>query len=129
MGKSVEGFEDLRVYHAAFELQQAVFEKTKMFPKEERYALTDQVRRSSRSVGANIAEAWRKRRYEAPFVSKLSDADAEAGETEHWLRTGRPCAYLSQEEHAALHDLYRQVGRMLGTMMQQSASWCPPPPR
>lgn len=119
-----EGFEELRVYQAAFDLQQAVFERSKEFPEGERYALTDQVRRSARSIGANIAEAWKKRRYEAHFVAKLSDADAELAETEHWLRTAEACGYFGPDEHAGLHEQCRQVGRMLGALMSRSASWC-----
>lgn len=121
-----ERFQDLRVYQAAFELQQAIFEVTKGFPREEQYALTDQLRRSSRSVGASIAEAWKKRRYEAHFVSKLSEADAESAETEHWLDTALTCNDMSPTAHADLIGLSRGVGRMLGTMMRDAALWCSP---
>ena len=89
MSKVISSFRDLKVYQLALELQQAVFEVSKTFPIEERYALTDQIRRSSRSVGANIAEAWQKRRYVAHFISKLTDADGEQAETQHWLDTAR----------------------------------------
>ena len=91
-------FRDLRVYKLAFELQQEIFRITKRFPAEERYALTDQVRRSSRSIGANIAEAWQKRRYVAHFVSKLTDADGEQAETQHSLYTSVACDYVSDKE-------------------------------
>lgn len=87
----VQTFSELEVYQLAFELQQSIFERSKKFPKEETYSLTDQIRRSSRSVGANIAEAWRKRLYPAHFASKLSDADGENAETQHWLDTARSC--------------------------------------
>lgn len=87
MTERIESFGDLRVYQAAFELQQEVFKVSKAFPKEEMFSLTDQIRRSSRAIGANLAEAWQKRRYEAHFVSKLSDSDAEQAETQHWLDT------------------------------------------
>ena len=87
MAEKISNFRDLRVYELAFELQQEVFETSKQFPAEERYALTDQVRRSSRSIGANLPEAWQKRRYLAHFVSKLTDADGEQAETQHWLDT------------------------------------------
>ena len=80
-----ESYRDLKVYQTAFELQQLIFVLTKKFPREELYSLTDQIRRSSRSIGANIAESWQKRRYPAHFVSKLSDADGEHAETRHWL--------------------------------------------
>ena len=83
MAELIASFRDLRVYQLAMELQQQIFELTRAFPKEETYSLTDQIRRSSRSVGANLAEAWHKRRYPAHFVSKLTDADAEQAETQH----------------------------------------------
>ena len=85
MGDRIRSFRDLRVYQISFSLQQEIFEKSKDFPKEELYSLTDQIRRSSRSIGANLAEAWQKRRYVAHFVSKLSDSDGEQAETQHWL--------------------------------------------
>ena len=94
MSEIIERFQDLNVYKKAFELQQKIFKITKRFPKEEIYSLTDQIRRSSRSIGANIAEAWQKRRYEAHFVSKLSDADGEQAETQHWLETSLACDYI-----------------------------------
>ncbi|MEM1042686.1 MAG: four helix bundle protein [Bacteroidota bacterium] len=115
------------MYRAAFDLQRSVFELTKQFPREERYALTDQVRRSSRSVGAKIAEAWHKRRYKAHFVSKLSDADAELAETEHWIQTARDCGYITAGEAAALESQSRGVGRMLGAAMRDARKWCPAP--
>ena len=87
MTERIESFGDLRVYQAAFKLQQEIFKVSKAFPKEEMFSLTDQIRRSSRAIGANLAEAWQKRRYEAHFVSKLSDSDAEQAETQHWLDT------------------------------------------
>ena len=90
----VTNHRDLIVYQKAVELQQAVFETSKTFPREEMYALTDQCRRSSRLIGANIAEAWRKRRYEAHFVSKLTDADGENAATEHWLDAALKCEHI-----------------------------------
>src|SRR4030065_1848181 len=89
-------FKDLRVYQLAFESATLIFEVSKNWPKEERYSLTDQIRRSSRSVCSNIAEAWRKRLYVASFVSKLSDADAEAAETQVWLDLARACGYIDE---------------------------------
>lgn len=127
MRKALRHFSELRVYRAAFDLQRSVFELTKQFPREERYALTDQVRRSSRSVGAKIAEAWHKRRYKAHFVSKLSDADAELAETEHWIQTARDCGYITAGEAAALESQSRGVGRMLGAAMRDARKWCPAP--
>ena len=89
-------FRDLMVYQASIELQQQIFQLSKHFPAEEKYSLTDQVRRSSRSIGANIAEAWRKRTYPAHFTSKLTDSDAEAAETWHWIHTAHLCGYLDE---------------------------------
>lgn len=86
-----------------------IFELTKSFPKEEKYSLTDQIRRSSRSVCANIAEAWRKRRYEAHFISKLSDAEAEAAETQTWIQFAVKCSYLSKEEAKQLYRIYEDI--------------------
>jgi four helix bundle protein len=112
------------VYQTAFELQQEVFEVTKTFPKEELYSLVDQVRRSSRSIGGNIAEAWQKRRYEAHFVSKLSDSDAEQAETQHWLDTAMACGYISCEKHHTLLEKCLKIGRMLGSMISKPESFC-----
>ena len=98
MSEKISSFKDLRVYKLAFELQQEIFETSKRFPAEGRYALTDQVRRASRSIGANLAEAWQKRRYMAHFVSKLTDADGEQAETQHWLDTATACDYVPEKE-------------------------------
>ena len=92
----VNSFRDLIVYKKSRALAKDVFQITKLFPKEETFALTDQIRRSSRSIGAQIAEAWGKRRYEKHFVSKLTDADAEQLETQHWLETAADCGYISR---------------------------------
>jgi len=91
-------FRDLVVYRKAKELSLAIFVITERFPKKEDYSLTDQIRRSSRSIGAQIAEAWAKRRYEKHFLSKLTDSDAEQQETQHWIETALDCKYISQEE-------------------------------
>jgi four helix bundle protein len=124
MGDRIRSFRDLRVYQEAFRLQQEVFEVSKGFPKEEQYSLTDQIRRSSRSVGANLAEAWHKRRYEAHFLSKLSDSDGEQAETQHWLDTALACKYVSEEGHANLMNQCKQIGRMLGKMMANPGPFC-----
>ncbi|HVU16243.1 MAG TPA: four helix bundle protein [Candidatus Didemnitutus sp.] len=116
--KLLRHFSDLEVYRDAFALGIHVFQLSRQFPAEERYALTDQIRRSSRSVGANIAEAWGKRRYEAHFVSKLSDADAELHECEHWLACATKHRYLTDEEFARLRDRIASIGRRLGAMMR-----------
>ena len=98
--KPVSNYRELEVYKAALSFQQAVFTATKAFPKEETYSLTDQVRRSSRAIGANLAEAWAKRRYPAHFLSKLTDADGELQETLHWLRTAHLCGYSARARAA-----------------------------
>ena len=110
MSERIESFRDLNVYKAAFELQQEIFTITKSFPKEELFSLTDQMRRSSRSIGANIAESWQKRRYVDHFISKLSDADGEQAETQHWLDTSFACEYISTEEHKRLLDRCKGIG-------------------
>lgn len=124
MGTKIESFRDLNVYKLAVELQQEIFELTKRFPKEEIYSLTNQIRRASRSIGANIAESWHKRRYPAHFLSKLSDADAEQAETQHWLDTSLKCKYITSQEHRALLDKCMSIGRMLGKMMGNPDSFC-----
>ena len=107
----------------AFELQQGIFELTKKFPKEELYSLANQIRRSSRSTGANIAESWQKRRYVAHFVSKLTDADGEQAETQHWLDTSVACEYISTEEVKQLLRKCKEISRMLGKMMSAPEKW------
>lgn len=124
MSERIESFRDLNVYKLALELQQEIFELTKQFPKEERYSLTDQIRRSSRSIGANIAESWQKRRYPAHFVSKLTDADAEQTETQHWLDTSLECKCISSNEHDRLLEKCKKIGRMPGKMMSKPESFC-----
>jgi len=124
MSERILSFKDLKVYQAAFRLQQAVFEASKGFPIEERYSLTDQIRRSSRSIGANIAEAWQKRRYSAHFVSKLSDSDGEQAETQHWLNTALACHYLSDSTFETLMNECQEIGRMLGSMMANPEKFC-----
>ena len=124
MSERIESFRNLNVYKLALELQQEIFELTKQFPKEELYSLTDQIRRSSRSIGANIAESWQKRRYPAHFVSKLTDADAEQAETQHWLDTSLACKCISSNEHGRLLEKCKKIGRMLGKMMSKPESFC-----
>ena len=124
MGQLVNRYRDLDVYKSAFALQQAIFESTKKWPTEERYSLTDQIRRSSRSIGANLAEAWSKRRYPAHFLSKLTDADGELQETFHWLDTAAACEYLSPEKHTEFVAQTEAVARQLGSMIAQYESFC-----
>ncbi|WP_436515188.1 four helix bundle protein [Ekhidna sp. To15] len=120
----VQSFRNLEIYKLSRVLSTKIFEVTKGFPKEEIYSLTDQVRRSSRSVGAQIAEAWGKRRYEKHFISKLTNADGEQQEIEHWIETARDCGYLTNEVSGELIDQYSQVGRMIGSMINKSSSFC-----
>ena len=124
MSEKISSFKDLRVYKLAFELQQEIFETSKRFPAEERYALTDQVRRASRSIGANLAEAWQKRRYVAHFVSKLTDADGEQAETQHWLNTATACGYVPEKDQKVLLEKGVRIGQMLGTMMAKPEKFC-----
>ena len=113
----MEGHKQLKVYLAAYKLAMEIFNGSKLFPKEERYSLTDQIRRSSRSVVANIAEGFRKRRYPNMFISKLADADSEATETQVWIDFAHDCGYLSQKHHDELIAGYEEIGRMLGAMI------------
>lgn len=124
MGERISSFRDLRVYKLAFELQQEIFETSKRFPTEERYALTDQIRRASRSIGANLAEACQKRRYVAHFVSKLTDADGEQPETQHWLNIAIACEYVADKEQKVLQEKCSRIGLMLGTMMAKPEMFC-----
>jgi four helix bundle protein len=123
---AIREFRELRVYQQAYDAATRIFECSKDWPKEETYSLTDQIRRSSRSVCANIAEAWRKRRYEKHFVSKLSDADAEAAETRTWLQFGRDSGYLSNKMFDELDDTYNQICEGLVNMMKDPEPWCGP---
>ena len=114
---------DLEVYRKAFDGAMLIFEVTKKFPKEETYSLTDQIRRSSRSVCANLAEAWRKRRYKAAFVSKLSDAEGEAAETQVWLQFAVSSGYLERQGSASLYQTYDEIIRMLVSMINKPQFW------
>jgi len=122
----VESFRDLEVYKFSRLLSKEIFELTKSFPKEEMYSMTDQVRRSSRSIGAQIAEAWGKRRYEKHFVSKLTDADGEQLETQHWLELALDCGYLSKTKTDELLNRCSSIGKMIGSMITKSSSFCKP---
>lgn len=122
--KVAQSYRDLELYRQAFLFQQTVFKLTQAFPKEERFSLTDQVRRSSRAIGANIAEAWSKMRYEAHFLSKLTDADGELQETLHWLRTAYSCKYLSKETCETIVKSAAEIGRILGSMIANHRRFC-----
>jgi four helix bundle protein len=117
---------DLEVYKLAFETSMAIFEMSKRFPREEVFSLTNQIRRSSRSVCANLAEAWRKRRYEAHFVSKLSDSEAEAAETQTWLEYVVRCGYSPRLEVAPLYKAYNAILRTLVGMINHTEAWILP---
>jgi four helix bundle protein len=117
MSERINSFMELRVYHDACALDLAVFEISKTFPREELYSLTDQVRRSSRAVGANIAESWAKRRYPAHFVSKLTDSDGELQETRHWLHRANAYGYLPESSLISLSAQCDRVGGQLGRMI------------
>ena len=109
-----QGFRDLKVYQLAFRLAMEIFEESKNFPPVERYSLTDQIRRASRSVASNIGEGYRKKRYRRMFVSKMADADGEAAETQVWLDFANACGYLTEKRQMELRNGYEEVGRMLG---------------
>ena len=113
----IKSAKELEVYKKSYDLAMRIFDISKAFPPEERFALTSQIRRSSRSVAMNLREAWAKRRYEAHCVSKLTDCDGENGETDTSLDFARDSRYISDEEHATLTDLNREMGRMLGSMI------------
>jgi four helix bundle protein len=119
------GHRDLKVFQRGYSLAQKIFEMSKTFPKEERYSLTDQIRRSSRSVAANIAEAFRKARYPNLFLSRMADADAEATETQVWVDFARDCGYLSKEQSKELLSGYEEVGRMLGKILSDPSAFRP----
>ena len=120
----VKSYRDLKVYQLSFECAMRIFELSKKWPREERYSLTDQIRRSSRSVCGNIGESWRKRRYPAHFVSKLSDSDAEAAETEVWLDFAFQCGYLAENDHTKLRRDYDHIGGMLTKIINNPTPWC-----
>jgi four helix bundle protein len=113
----VRSAKGLKVYQMAYALVMEIFCLSKGWPSEEKYPLTDQIRRASRGVCANLREAWAKRRYEAHFVSKVTDADGENAETDTWLDFARDCGYLSESDHGRLVDQVKQVGAMLGAML------------
>lgn len=125
MAELIRSFRDLRVYQEMFALQQEIFTLSRQWPKEEKFSLTDQVRRSSRSMGANVSESWAKRRYPAHLVSKLTDADGEVQETSHWLATAQACGYLSTTEQLALQQSLDSIGAKLGKMMSKPESFIP----
>jgi four helix bundle protein len=123
----IRSAKELEVYRKAYELAMQIFRVSKRFPAEERYALTSQIRRSSRSVNMNLREAWAKRRYKGHFVSKLTDCDGENGETDTSLDFAKDCGYITADEHNDLTARCAEVGRMLGSMLQNPTPFLTPP--
>ena len=121
--EKIKTHRDLKVFQLSFEAGMEVFNMTKSFPKEELYSLTDQIRRSSRSVSGNIAEAFRKRKYPKHFVSKLSDSEGEAAETQVWLDYALACNYIDNKTHSALNDKYDHIIGMLVNMSNKPENW------
>jgi four helix bundle protein len=119
----IKSHEELEVYQMAFDAAMKIFELSKKFPVEERYSLTDQIRRSSRSVCANLAEAWRKRRYQAAFVAKLNDSEAETAETQTWLKFAVKCNYLDIHKGRELYGTYNRVLAILVTITNNPLPW------
>ncbi|MEO0534304.1 MAG: four helix bundle protein [Cyanobacteria bacterium P01_A01_bin.123] len=119
----IRSHEGLAIYQLAFGAAMEIFRVTKVFPVEERYSLTDQMRRSSRSVCANMAEAWRKRRYQRAFISKLSDCEAEAAETQVWLKFAVKCQYLDRDQAKALYSTYNQILSGLVQLINNPKTW------
>ena len=126
MSAKITRHQNLDVYKRSFEAAMQIFDGSKQFPKEETYSLTDQIRRSSRSVCANLAEAWRKRRYEAALISKLNDSESEAAETQTWLEFAVKCGYLNAKEGRALFKVYDEIIAMLVTMINHPNAWVLP---
>lgn len=121
--KPIRSHRELEVYQLAIEASMKIFELSKSFPAEEKFSLTDQIRRSSRSVCANLAEAWRKRRYEGAFLNKLNDSEAEAAETQTWLEFAVKCDYLEPEIARELYKAYDQVLGKLVSMINNPSPW------
>ena len=119
----IENFRELRVYEAAMNAALEIFNISKSFPSEEKYSLTDQIRRSSRSVCANIGEAWRKRRYIAAFIAKISDAETEACETQIWLEFALKCNYLQEDKYIDLFGKYDHIISQLVIMIKDANKW------
>lgn len=120
---NIRSFKELRVWQNAMVAAMQVFEFTRKFPAEERYSMTDQFRRATRSVASNIAEAWRKRRYPAAFVSKLSDAESEAAEAQTWTELAMRCRYMTQDDADALNESYEHILAQLVSMIERPEAW------
>lgn len=126
MSEKITSHRELEVYRRAFDTAMLIFEVSKKFPREETYSLIDQIRRSSRSVCANLAEAWRKRRYEAAFIAKLSDVESEAAETQTWLQFAVSCGYLAPDVGKTLEDVYEKILATIVGMINHADSWILP---
>ena len=124
MAERIRSVRDLVVYNKAFSAAMEIFQISKSFPREELYSLTDQMRRSSRSVCANLSEAWRKRRYKAVFINKLSDSGQEAAETQTWLEFSLACGYLDKQIYEKLFKEYEEIFAMLHTMTEKADTFC-----
>ncbi len=122
--QKISSVRDLKVYKISFNTAMKIFDISKKFPKEEKYSLIDQIRKSSRSVCSNLAEGWRKRKYKAVFVNKLSDSAAEAGETQTWLEFGIACNYINKKTFDELNEKYEHIFAMLNTMEKKADSFC-----
>jgi four helix bundle protein len=120
----VKSFRDLEVYKLTREVSKEIYILSKAFPVNERYSLTDQIRRSSRSIGAQIAESWGKRRYELHFISKLTDADSEQLETQHWIEISEECSYINSEKSKNLLQRCESIGKMIQSMIDKSSTFC-----
>lgn len=123
MGERIKGYKELRVFHNAMDSAMKIFQITKTFPPEEKYSMVDQMRRSSRSVCANLAEAWRKRRYKAMFIAKLSDAESEACETQVWIEFARRCGYLEDAVCDELDAAYDRIIGQIVKMINEADKW------
>jgi len=123
MGQNIRSYKELRVYQQGIEAAMEIFQVTKAFPVEEKYSMVDQIRRSSRSVCATIAEAWRKRRYKAAFIAKLNDAESEASESQVWIEFAYRCGYLSAEARDKLDADYDQIIGQLVRMIENADKW------
>jgi four helix bundle protein len=120
----IESFKDLIVYQKAYKLAMEIFEISKSFPKDEKYSLTDQIRRSSRAITSNLAESWAKRRYEKAFINKLTDSFGELNETEVWLDYSKDCQYILPEIQDNLKGEYIEVRKIMISMINNSVKWC-----
>lgn len=124
MGNGYRGYKDLNVYRLSYQMSLEIHEISKTFPVEEKYSLTDQIRRASRSIPTNIAESWKKRQYPKAFVSKISDSAGEAGEVEVWLDFSRDFGYMSIEAHTCFMNNYEDINKMLFGMLNKPEKFC-----